>query len=305
VVKSGKHELLLELVNSFISTLNLMDQDRIENLGRLMRLLSGNITCSVHDLAEMLGVSIRTVYRYIDTLKSAGFEIVNLQKTVFRLKELPLSWVGNGNVFYFTNQEVELMKVLVAGLDRGNVLRKGLRKKLGTVREDSNAWFEEVRTNASDNILQLANAIEEKRQVMLMDYDSLNSETVRNRQVEPYSFTSDLAYLWAYDLDDDKNKLFKIKRIGSVALMDRAWENNHRHNKALTDVFGFAISKPLPLVMKMTGRAKTLLVEQYPKTAGLLEKVADCWMLRTEVGDYTAPKSFCAGLAGEVEMVIH
>lgn len=280
-----------------------MDQLRIENLGRIMRLLSGNISYTVQQLADKLDVSVRTIYRYIDTLKNAGFEIVSIQKTIFRLKDLPLSWVGNGNVFYFTDQEVDLLKAMIVCLDRDNPLKKGLRKKLGTVKDDSNSWFQAVKSSNTENLQQLAAAVENKRQVILIDYDSLNSDSIRNRHIEPYSFTSDLAYVWAYDLEDNKNKLFKISRIGSVILMDHNWENDRQHHRDVTDVFGFAMRTPMPLLMKMTNKAKRLLVEQYPRTDALVEQTDGGWILKTEVGDYTAPKSFCAGLGGEVELV--
>lgn len=46
------------------------------------------------------------------------------------------------------------------------------------------------------------------------------------------------------------------------------------------------------------------IVEQYPRTDALVEKSEGGWVLKTEVGDYTAPKSFCAALDGEVELVM-
>ena len=51
-----------------------MDQPKIERLLRLLRLLSGNVTYTVDELADRLDTSWRSIYRYIDTLKSAGFE---------------------------------------------------------------------------------------------------------------------------------------------------------------------------------------------------------------------------------------
>ena len=52
-----------------------MDQPKIERLLRLLRLLSGNVTYSVDELADRLDTSWRSIYRYIDTLKSAGFAV--------------------------------------------------------------------------------------------------------------------------------------------------------------------------------------------------------------------------------------
>ena len=52
-----------------------MDQPKLERLLRLMKMLTANTTYTVDDLAERLGMSRRTVYRYIDTFREAGFVI--------------------------------------------------------------------------------------------------------------------------------------------------------------------------------------------------------------------------------------
>lgn len=52
-----------------------MDQPKIDRLLRLMMLLTANNRYTVNDLAERLSTSPRTIYRYIDTFKEAGFLI--------------------------------------------------------------------------------------------------------------------------------------------------------------------------------------------------------------------------------------
>ena len=61
-----------------------MDQPKIERLLRLMKMLTGNVTYTVGELADRLDMSVRTVYRYIDTFREAGF-VVKKQGDVFRL----------------------------------------------------------------------------------------------------------------------------------------------------------------------------------------------------------------------------
>ena len=50
-----------------------MDQPKLERLLRLMKLLTANTTYDIDQLAERLQMSRRTVYRYIDTFREAGF----------------------------------------------------------------------------------------------------------------------------------------------------------------------------------------------------------------------------------------
>ena len=52
-----------------------MDQSKLERLLRLMKLLTANTTYDIDQLAERLQMSRRTVYRYIDTFREAGFVI--------------------------------------------------------------------------------------------------------------------------------------------------------------------------------------------------------------------------------------
>ena len=50
-----------------------MDQPKVSRMLRLMKMMSGNISYTVDQLSEHLDMSQRTIYRYIDTFKQAGF----------------------------------------------------------------------------------------------------------------------------------------------------------------------------------------------------------------------------------------
>ena len=52
-----------------------MDQPKIERVLRLMWLLTANDTYTIEELADMLDTSPRTIYRYLDTFKAAGFSV--------------------------------------------------------------------------------------------------------------------------------------------------------------------------------------------------------------------------------------
>ena len=48
-----------------------MDQTKITKLLRLMKLLTGNVNRSIDSLAAEMGLTSRTIYRYIDTIREA------------------------------------------------------------------------------------------------------------------------------------------------------------------------------------------------------------------------------------------
>ena len=52
-----------------------MDQPKIERMLRLMKMLASNKNYTIDDLAERLGLSYRSIYRYIDTFKDSGFVV--------------------------------------------------------------------------------------------------------------------------------------------------------------------------------------------------------------------------------------
>ena len=52
-----------------------MDQPKIERVLRLLSLMAGNMDYTLEDLAERLETSTRSIYRYLDTFKEAGFRI--------------------------------------------------------------------------------------------------------------------------------------------------------------------------------------------------------------------------------------
>ena len=66
-----------------------MDQPKLERLLRLMKLLTANTTYNVDQLAERLQMSRRTIYRYIDTFREAGFVIKKAGDCIRLDKESP------------------------------------------------------------------------------------------------------------------------------------------------------------------------------------------------------------------------
>ena len=62
-----------------------MDQPKISRILRLIVLLSGNRIYTVDELAAELETSQRTIYRYIDTFKEAGFAVEKVDDYKYRL----------------------------------------------------------------------------------------------------------------------------------------------------------------------------------------------------------------------------
>ena len=94
-----------------------------------MRLLSGNVTYSIDELADKLEMSERTIYRYIDTFKAAGFAVEKLYGNIYRLTSLNDDTLDLSKLVYFSDEEAAIVNNMIDGLDNTNALKIGLKRK--------------------------------------------------------------------------------------------------------------------------------------------------------------------------------
>jgi len=106
-----------------------MDQPKIERLLRLMKMLTGNVNYTISDLSNKLGMSERTMYRYIDTFREAGF-IIKKQGDVFRLDKSSPYFKDISQLIHFTEEEAYILKSAIESIDESNLLKQSLKKKL-------------------------------------------------------------------------------------------------------------------------------------------------------------------------------
>ena len=85
-----------------------MDQPKLERLLRLMKLLTANTTYDIDQLAERLQMSRRTVYRYIDTFREAGFVIKKSGNCIRLDKESP-HFRDISQLVHFTEEEAVIL----------------------------------------------------------------------------------------------------------------------------------------------------------------------------------------------------
>ena len=213
-----------------------MDQPKLERLLRLMKLLTANTTYNVDQLAERLQMSRRTVYRYIDTFREAGFVIKKSGDCIRLDKESP-HFRDISQLVHFTEEEAVILKNTIENIDDTNMLKQNLKRKLYSVYDNKTLADTVVRGKNAPNIRRLIEAIEQERQAVLHGYLSAHGGGVRDRRVEPFAFTTNYVQVWCYDLESHTNKLFKTSRIGSVELSEAAWEHQEAHSEGFIDAF--------------------------------------------------------------------
>ena len=268
-----------------------MDQPKIERVLRLMRLMSGVRHYTIEELAEALDTSSRSIYRYIDTFKEVGY-VVTKENGVPRLLSMD-KYEDIAELVHFTEEEAYVVDRLLDALDNGNVLKQSLKRKLAAVANSAAVVDCVVNGRVAENVHAVIGAIENKRQVKLMGYASSHSGAVRDRWVEPFEFTTDYNQIWCYDLEDERNKLFKTSRIGTVVVLDEAWVAADRHQRGFVDVFRYSGPKIYRVAVELDVRARNFMVECFPLAELYMRKVEDeLWVLETDVCGLDNVKGF-------------
>ena len=268
-----------------------MDQPKIERVLRLMRLMSGVRHYTIEELAEALDTSSRSIYRYIDTFKEVGY-VVTKENGVPRLLSMD-KYEDIAELVHFTEEEAYVVDRLLDALDNGNVLKQSLKRKLAAVANSAAVVDCVVNGRVAENVHAVIGAIENKRQVKLMGYASSHSGAVRDRWVEPFEFMTDYNQIWCYDLEDERNKLFKTSRIGTVVVLDEAWVAADRHQRGFVDVFRYSGPKIYRVAVELDVRARNFMVECFPLAELYMRKVEDeLWVLETDVCGLDNVKGF-------------
>lgn len=280
-----------------------MDQPKLERLLRLMKLLTANTTYNVDQLAERLDMSRRTVYRYIDTFREAGFVIKKSGDCIRLDKESP-HFRDISQLVHFTEEEAVILKSAIENIDDTNLLKQNLKRKLYSVYDNRTLADTVVRGKNAPNIRRLIEAIEEQRQVVLHGYQSGHGGEVRDRRVEPFAFTTNYVQVWCFDTEDGANKLFKTARIGEVELTAQAWEHASEHREGFIDAFRIHGEVRHRVRIEMGLLAYNLLCEEYPLAERDVRPLGHGrWMLDTEVASMAGVGRFVVGLLDDIRIV--
>lgn len=280
-----------------------MDQPKIERMLRLMQLLTANNSYTVADIASRLDMSVRTIYRYIDTFREAGF-VIKKNDDYIRLDKSSPYFKDISELVHFTEEEAYILKSAIESIDETNLLKQNLKKKLYTVYNYKILADSTVSTKNNKNIQNLISSIENEQQVILRNYSSAHGDNIRDRYVEPFSLTTNYMQVWCYDLEDNQIKLFKVSRISSVELSPEKWKFKESHQKGYIDIFRIHSPDTTLIKIKLSLRAYSLLIEEYPLSAQFIEKISDNeWLLTTEVCGYEGVGRFIMGLLEDIEII--
>jgi len=269
----------------------------------MMKLLTANNYLAVEEIADRLSITPRSVYRYIDTFRSAGF-VIKRRDGCIRLDKSSPYFKEISELIHFTEEEAYILKSAIESIDENNILKQNLKKKLYTVYDYKILAETIVHSRHSRNVHQLVQAMENRQVVVLKKYASSHGNDIRDRRVEAFTFTTNYEQVWCYCLEDREVKLFRVSRVGAVEMLLEPWQHEEEHVAGYIDIFRIHSNRKLPIVLKMGLRATSLLAEEFPLAAPQLQKLEDNhWLLKTEVCSYEGVGRFVLGLPGEIEII--
>ena len=308
------------------------NQHRIYRVFQLINQLQAGPAKSSGSLAKMLGVTVRSVYRYLDLLEQLGFRVEKDAHGKFFLAAsgiygpTPEGFTADGSTPEgaapqpepFTPQESAYLAQLVLATGRDHPLAEGVLLKVLPMEQSVGSELVALdlavlevgarmvfRAHLAKAVEALSYAIQHKRQVVLRGYYSANSQTQSDRRVEPQCFTDNFATLSAYEPTSGTNKYFRVERISAVEVLPDAMEHEEKHAYFKPDVFGFqGQHEPLQVEWTMTLRASLLLQEEYPMSRALVVPADEPGRYRfsATVYSYKGPGRFVLGFLDDVDV---
>lgn len=277
------------------------DDNKTKRVLKLIQLLSMSRGKSKQACLQYLGIGESSFYEYLRLIRDVGFRI-ELKNALYIIRyddDVPAVFQ---QTFHLSEEDGWLLSKAIDSLDLRHARTALLKRKLLSFLDHEEALEAYIQKEKSLVVALITKAISQKKQVMLHSYASGNSQTIRNRIVEPFEFRDDFNLLWAFDNNLGENRQFKVSRIGDVDVLSFPWENTLLHQSLPVDVFRNTGQLDKTVRFQMNLRAKNLLIEEYPLTEKWIKKLHNGYIFETNVAKYEGPGRFVTGLPEDVKV---
>ena len=280
-----------------------MRHDKLEQQLRLMLLLIENHNYTVQDICDRMQLSRRNLYYYLEFFRDAGF-IVEHSKPFYRIsKESPFFRKLDATVHFTEDEAITMRQILEQTGDQSLQVQR-IKQKLDKLYDLEILNNVELREQIGRNVSALYDAIKQHRTVVLKSYSSPHSNTVRDREVEPFLFMNGNREIRCYELESKMNKTFNLSRIGEVQLLDIVWAYEHRHRQVFTDLFMFSSEQQYTVSLRMGRLSMQVLTEEYPRAERYIGTEEDGrWRAEIPVCSYIGVGRFVLGLFEDIEVL--
>jgi len=279
------------------------DHAKFERILKMLVTLAGIRGLTVNELSERFALSERSVMRYLATLRSAGF-VIECIDGAYRIPKLEKPFKAINELLHFSEEEAYILTRAIHSIDDNNLLKSNLINKLYSLYNFDRIVETVVKPENINTVHRLLSAIREKKQVLLRQYRSSHGQLVRDRMVEPFDFTINYTYVWAYEPESRSCKLFKTRRIGEVQILNKQFEHEALHEKEPMDVFRISSKEQIKVILQLSLRAYNLLIEEYPLSEQYITSTDDnYWQFEATVCGFEGVGRFVMGLYDEVKIL--
>lgn len=256
--------------------------------------------CSMKELAELLAVSVKTAYRYKERAENIGFL---LEKNSATNRYKLASKHSPGLNLSFSQQEVD---VILKGLKGKSDLLQRIKNKVYIHSDLQYVPGKLLEIEFGQNIKLLQKAITKKNRVLLKNYNSANSNSLRDIVTEPVIMQDYYQRLYGYSPGKKKMMQYKTERIGQVEILPQRQMFTDRHIKnPKTDLFWWVFDEEsYSIRLELTRGAYHMVREEFPRIqACTREKEEGVFELETEVASLKAVSSLILRYPGEIRVL--
>jgi len=272
-------------------------------LFKLLYYLTDTGGISVEQTSKRMGITTRSVYRYLDQLGKNGVDIQKIGKR-FRVNPQSSFFKAIGSSIPFTETEAEMVCRILATVDDSNKIALAAKDKLvryyGLVSVASPDG-QEARKKKIDIINE---AMVKKQMLLIKGYSSPHSQTKKDRIVEPFLLMNDGMDLRCHEVSSKMNKTFKLSRMTDVELLDTPWIAEKEHRTVYTDLFTFSGEEVHHIKLLMGQLSHNLMLEERPRSVRYFtEQENNKWLFETDVVSYLGIGRFILGLYDDIEIL--
>ena len=270
---------------------------------RLLFFLSGSYPKTRKECTDFLNIRESAFYNYRNELIGIGFNLRQKDgKYWVEAEGKPTHILAN--LLHFTEEEAYILAKSIDNIEGHTLPANCLKQKLVAFLNQDKAVEAYLKKEKPELASVLNKAIKSKRQVLLVNYASGNSQTVRNRRVEPFEFKDDFNLVWAYDTDVKLNRQFKICRMEDVLTTPFGWEFERLHRSTPVDIFRNTGEPNKHVEFELNVRARNLLMEEYPLAEKYItETTKNHFLFKAPVAKYEGPARFVLGMAEDTSLV--
>lgn len=239
----------------------------------MRNLLEAPYTYTKKQLAERFGVDPDTIKADLEAFRNAGFDYEYDQRFCYAFK-VDRPYEELKSMFQLSEEDQLRLLQALTKIEPGNPQFEALKRKLATVMEIAQKEHHYLRRPYLTKVDLLEKAKNEKRQVLLVEYRSSNSNEITDRLVEPFYAKAEDDILQAYDVRKQELKHFRLSRFKRIQLLDSPWVYEEQHKILATDPFRIVDDQQVMVHLRLTIGAYNELVERFPLSKAYIQEDA-------------------------------